>query len=186
MKYITITFLIVLTIICSSCQESKTPSQHTPTPTPTEEPVSTPHNIIIAPTPTPASSISAVTLKILQNDKEAIVFGFDFLGADGQPVNFSGFRSAKFFGQIWQGHLDSPISYIVQVDSTDIDTNLDTITIPYSVLNFSGIDISKPVNVDFAVEGLAVKFNRYSFWISVLFTAELLELPTTINGNPSD
>jgi hypothetical protein len=51
MKYITITFLIVLTIICSSCQESKT-TRHTPTPIPTVISTPTPTATPI-PTPTP-------------------------------------------------------------------------------------------------------------------------------------
>jgi len=181
MKYTSIIFLVALVLICSSCQASHTTSTPTPTMESTPMPTYTPHNIVITPTLSPTSPISSVSLKILQNDTEALVLGFDFLDANAQLVNFSGFRSTRFCGQIWQGHLDSPISYVVDID-TNIDTNLDTVTIPYSVLDFSNIDKLQPVQVDFRIYGLNLDLDNYWFQESVAFTEELLQLPTTIIG----
>ena len=161
----------------------------TPTSTPTIEPTptTTPHNIVISPIPTPTSPISSVVLKILQNDTDALVFGFDFLDADGQTVSFSGVDNARFCGVIWQEHLDAPISYVVQID-TIIYTNLDTGTIPYSVLNFSGVNQSQPVHEGLRIYGLFtntpnhINLENYGFQEDVEFTGELLQMPVTIDG----
>lgn len=174
--------VMLLVVVCvAGCTSTSPQTVFQPTPTPTEEPTSTPRNIIINPTSTPTSPISSVVLKILQNDAEALVFGFDFLDASGQLVNFSDSRSTRFCGQIWQGHLDSPISYVVDID-TNINTNLDTVTIPYSVLDFSDIDKSQPVWVDFRIYGLNLDLDNYWFQESVAFTGEFLQLPTSIGG----
>jgi hypothetical protein len=153
---------------------------------------STPRNIVLTSSPSPVSTISSVVLKVLNNDAKELVFGFDFLDSKGQPVSFSGFDNARFCGSIWQGHPgNTPVSYIIKIDE-HINTNLDTITAPYSILDFSGVDKTQYINVDFRIYGLFTNtpnhINLDNYWFqllmdrTVIFDGSLIHLPATIPG----
>jgi len=139
----------------------------------------------------PIPQISSVKLKILANDTTALIFGFDFFDTNGQQVTFSGVDNARFGGGIWQGHLSSPISYVINID-VHIGSSSDIVTIPYSALNFNGIDKSQPVNVDLFIRGLFTNvpdhINLDNYWFqlignpSVVYNGVLIQLPASIDG----
>lgn len=131
--------------------------------------------------------ISSVILKILKNDKESIIMVFDFLDVNDNPVSFSGMDNARFCGSVWQGHKDTPVSYIVEVD-THINTSQDTITIPYSILNFKGVDKSQNVNFDFRIYGPFtntpnyINLESYYFQLTTVISNDIIQLPSSIIG----
>jgi hypothetical protein len=185
-------------LITTTFSQTTLPSRLPTTSSKTSQPPSsvTPSNIIITSSLSPISPITSVILKILQNDTTALVFGFDFLDASGQKIIFAGANNVRFVGSIWQGHLSgAPISYIVQIDIR-IRTCDDTVTVPYSIQNFYGIEQSQPVNFDMRIEGLAssssndIILERYWFQkiadSSVYFTGRLINLPSSISGKIDD
>jgi hypothetical protein len=131
--------------------------------------------------------ISSVILKILKNDKESIIIGFNFLDVNDNPVSFSGSDNARFCGSVWQGHIDKPLSYIVEVD-THINTSQDTITIPYSILNFKGVDKSQNINFDFRIYGPFtntpnyINLESYYFQLTTVISNDIIQLASSITG----
>lgn len=163
-----------------------------PTSSPSQTLTPRPTNTTITTTSTPTSLISSVILKVQRNDKTALVFGFDFLDATAKRTTFKEGTSARFVGSIWQGHLGGvPISYVVKIDVI-LSTSDDTITVPYSVQNFSGLEAARPVNFDFRIEGTFSNVPDRRYWFqmindpSVVFTGTTLQLPSTIVGKVDD